>query len=171
MLIKGLGTVKILTNALQRPTPSVRVIKVYVQKKVLVQYCYLGIFFSLDKECKPIADIGFVIDSSGSIGRSNWARMKRFLKAMVSKLDVSPSATHISAVAYSNNPEVVLRFNNGQDTNDVNNAFDGMRWQRGFTFTDKAILLADSDLFQTANGMRPNVGKVRCFVNISFCYV
>ena len=87
--------------------------------------------------------------------------MKRFLKALVSKLDISPSTTHISAVAYSNNPEVVLRFSNPQGTNEVNSAFDGMRWQRGFTYTDKAVLLADSDLFQIANGMRPNVGKVR----------
>nr|XP_058971731.1 uncharacterized protein LOC131798056 isoform X6 [Pocillopora verrucosa] len=113
-----------------------------------------------DKECRPIADIGFVIDSSGSIGRSNWGRMKRFLKALVSKLDVSPSFTHISAVAYSNNPDVVYRFNNRQATDDVNNAFDGMRWQRGFTYTDKALLLADSDLYRPSNGMRPNVAKV-----------
>lgn len=87
--------------------------------------------------------------------------MKRFLKAMVSKLDISPSNTHISAIAYSNNPKVVYRFNNRQETNDVNAAFDGMRWQRGFTYTDKAILLAESDLYKPANGMRPNVPKVR----------
>ena len=83
---------------------------------------------------------------------------------MVSKLDVSPSYTHVSAVAYSNNPEVVYRFNNRQATDDVNNAFDSMRWQRGFTYTDKALLLADSDLYNFANGMRPNVAKVRTFL-------
>jgi len=87
--------------------------------------------------------------------------MKRFLKALVSKLDVSPSTTHISAVAYSNNPEIVFRFSNPQGTSEVNSAFDRMRWQRGFTYTDKALLLADSDLFQTANGMRPKVAKVK----------
>ena len=87
--------------------------------------------------------------------------MKRFLKAIVSKLDVSPAASHISAIAYSNNPEVVYRFNSRQGTAEVNNAFDGMRWQRGFTYTDKALLLSDSDLFQTGNGMRPNVAKVK----------
>ena len=118
-------------------------------------------FFLPEKECKPVADIAFVIDSSGSIGRSNWGRMKRFLKAIVSKLDVSPDATHISAIAYSNNPEVVYRFNDRQGTDEVNKAFDGMRWQRGFTYTDKALLLADSDLFQSANGVRPDVTKVK----------
>ena len=97
--------------------------------------------------------------------------MKRFLKALVSKLDVSPSTTHISAVAYSNNPEVVLRFRNRQSTDEVNNAFDGMRWQRGFTYTDKALLLADSDLFQSANGMRLNVGKVRRCSLITQTYI
>ena len=87
--------------------------------------------------------------------------MKRFLKAIVSKLDVSSAATHISAIAYSNNPEVVYRFNDRQGTDEVNKAFDGMRWQRGFTYTDKALQLAASDLFQSANGMRPNVAKVK----------
>ena len=118
-------------------------------------------FLLLEKECKPIADIAFVIDSSGSIGRSNWGRMKRFLKAIVSKLDVSSAATHISAIAYSNDPEVVYRFNNRQETDQVNNAFDGMRWQRGFTYTDKALLLTGSDLFHSANGMRSDVAKVK----------
>ena len=124
----------------------------------------LFVLFFSDKECIPIVDVGFVIDSSGSIGRRNWARMKRFLKAIVSKLDVSPSYTHISAVAYSNNPVVVYRFNNRQATDSINNAFDGMRWQRGFTYTDKALLLADSDLYKPSNGMRPNVAKVKAFL-------
>lgn len=105
-------------------------------------------------------DIAFIIDSSGSIGKSNWERMKRFLKALVSKLDVSDSVTHIAAVAYSDNPEVVMRFNNFQGVDQVNRLFDEMRWQRGFTYTDKALLLADTDLFQTSNGMRTDVAKV-----------
>lgn len=105
-------------------------------------------------------DIAFIIDSSGSIGRSNWIRMQRFLKALVSKLDVSDSATHIAAVAYSGNPEVVMRFSNFQGVDQVNRLLDEMRWQRGYTYTDKALLLADSDLFQTSNGMRPDVPKV-----------
>ena len=86
--------------------------------------------------------------------------MKRFVKAMVSKLDVSNAATHVAAIAYSNNPEVVWRFRNFQGTDDVNRVIDRMPWQRGFTYTDKALLLADRDLFQTFNGMRLNVPKV-----------
>ena len=105
-------------------------------------------------------DIAFVVDSSGSIGRTNWEKMKRFLKALVSRLDVSPSAAHIAAIAYSNSPEVVMRFNSVQSTNQINQLLDRMRYQRGFTYTDKALLLADSDLFQSSRGMRSNVPKV-----------
>ena len=35
-----------------------------------------------------------------------------------------------------------------------------MRHQRGYTYTDKALELADRDVFQISNGMRFNVPKV-----------
>ena len=123
--------------------------------------CFNFSFNNTDNDCSPLADIAFIIDSSGSIGRTNWERMKRFLKAVVSRLDVSQSATHVAAIAYSTKPVVVMRFTGAQDTNEVNRLFDGMLWQRGFTYTDKALQLADTDLFQTTNGMRPNVAKVK----------
>ena len=80
---------------------------------------------------------------------------------MVSKLDVSPSATHVAAVSYSTDPVVVLRFNGFQQTDQVNQLLDRMPWQRGYTYTDKALLLADGKLFQTSTGMRLSVPKVR----------
>ena len=113
-----------------------------------------------DTECGTVLDIAFVVDSSGSIGRKNWERMKRFVKSIVSKLDVSISTTRVAAIAYSTNPAVVWRFSDFQGTDMVNRIIDRMRWQRGYTYTDKALLLADSDVFQTSNGMRINVQKV-----------
>ena len=137
----------------------------YSCKKTLFKGCLNNttffFFVFADKDCRAIVDVAFVIDSSGSIGPANWERMKQFLKAVVSKLDISPTATRIAVIAYSTEPEVVMLFSDRQSTEDVNRAFDSMRWQRGFTFTDRALKLADSDLFQTANGMRPSVPKVK----------
>ena len=118
-------------------------------------FCYFT-----DKECKAVVDIAFIIDSSGSISRRNWERVKRFVKATTSKLDVSSSGARIAAIAYSTNPQVVMRFNDYRDTDEVNRGFDGMKHQRGFTYTDKALQLAERDVFQTSNGMRINVPKV-----------
>ena len=137
----------------------------YSCKKTLFKGCLNNttffFFVFADKDCRAIVDVAFVIDSSGSIGPANWERMKQFLKAVVSKLDISPTATRIAVIAYSTEPEVVMLFSDRQSTEDVNRAFDSMRWQRGFTFTDRALKLVDSDLFQTANGMRPSVPKVK----------
>ena len=113
-----------------------------------------------DKECGTVLDIAFIVDSSGSIGRKNWERMKRFVKSIVSKLDVGRATTRVAAIAYSTNPEVVWRFSDFQGTDMVNRIIDRMRWQRDYTYTDKALLLADRDLFQTSNGMRLNAQKV-----------
>ena len=108
-----------------------------------------------------MVDIAFVIDSSGSIGRKNWERMKRFVKAFVSKFDVGLSTAHVAAIAYSTYPEITLMFRDYQGRDEVNRRLDRMRWQRGHTYTDKALLLANSQLFQTSNGMRQGVKKVR----------
>ncbi|KAK2561274.1 Collagen alpha-6(VI) chain [Acropora cervicornis] len=119
-----------------------------------------------EKECLSVVDIAFLIDSSESIGRRNWERIKRFVKALVSKLDVRSSATHVAAIAYSTNPIVELRFWNSQSTNDVNRVIDEIPWQRGFTYTDKALQLADSDLFKVVNGMRPDVPKLAVVITV-----
>ena len=105
--------------------------------------------------------MAFVIDSSGSVGRKNWERVKRFVKVFVSKFDVGSSTAHVAAIAYSNYPEITLQFRDYQGTDEVNRRLDRMRWQRGYTYTDKALILADSQLFQTSRGMRQGVRKVR----------
>ena len=87
--------------------------------------------------------------------------MKRFVKSVLSKLDISPSTTHVAAIAYSTYPVVEMRFWNSQSTDKSNDVIDTIPWQRGFTYTDKALQLAATDLFQIENGMRSDVNKVR----------
>ncbi|XP_027057449.1 collagen alpha-1(XII) chain-like isoform X1 [Pocillopora damicornis] len=115
-------------------------------------------------ECRKAADIAFIVDSSGSIGKTNWERTKRFLKRMVSKLDIGPSTTHVAVITYSTNPETVLRFNTLQgdrlNVAEVNNVLDGLRWQKGRTYIDKALDTAALDIFTTRRGMRSNVPKM-----------
>ena len=120
-------------------------------------------FFSVP-DCSKAADVAFIVDSSGSIGKTNWERTKRFLMRIVSKLDVGPTTTHIAAISYSTNPEIALRFNtlSGSKLNvdEVVKVLDGLRWQRGFTYIDKALEQAAQGVFTTAAGMRSNVPKV-----------
>ena len=105
-------------------------------------------------------DVAFIIDSSGSIGHTNWERIKRYVKSTVSQLQIGSSATRVAAIVYSTSPQVAMFFKTFQGTDMVNRVIDDMRWQRGYTYTDKALLLAESSLFQTSNGMRLDVPKV-----------
>lgn len=116
-------------------------------------------------------DIAFVIDSSGSIGSRNWERIKRYVKSIVSKFEMGSSATRMAIIVYSNNPRVALLFSNFQGTDMVNKVLDEMRWQRGFTYTDRALLLAASSVFLASNGMRSNVPKVRSVFNAARAFV
>ena len=114
--------------------------------------------------CEAIADVAFIVDSSGSIGRRNWARMLQFLKDMVKAFNVGPDKTHIAVVAYSTGAVLEFRFNRLTGSAVTEEGYYGLidriRFQRGFTFIDKALLMADRDIFTTAAGMRQELPQV-----------
>ena len=118
--------------------------------------------------CQAIVDLAFIVDSSGSISRRNWALMREFLKEVVDEFDISPSGTHVAAVAYSTNPQVVFKFNTLQgarlNVGEVNKKLDRMPHQRGFTYIDRALRLADEQVFNVKDGMRRDVTKVYLFI-------
>lgn len=55
-----------------------------------------------------MADLAFLIDSSGSIGSNNWHKMLNFIKAVVDKLDIGDSDFLTGAVSFGN--EASLHF-------------------------------------------------------------
>ena len=123
--------------------------------------------FFLVTECEPVVDIAIIVDSSGSISRRNWILMKDFLKQLADEFDISPSGTHVAAVAYSTNPKVVFKFNTLQgsqlNADEVKKLLDRIPHQRGLTYIDRALLFADGEIFTVQNGMRPQVTKVTLY--------
>ena len=114
--------------------------------------------------CKAVADVAFIVDSSGSIGRRNWVKMIQFLKDMVKAFNVGPQKTHIAVVAYSTNADVKFRFNRLTGSTVSEEGYYGLinriRFQRGYTFIDKALKLANKQIFSTNFGMRPAFSQV-----------
>ena len=114
--------------------------------------------------CNIVADVAFIVDSSGSIGRRNWAKMLEFIKEMVKAFNVGADKTHIAVVAYSTNAEVAFKFDalTGPSVTEegYGRLIDRIRFQRGFTFIDKALRLANKEVFTTAAGMRPELPQV-----------
>ncbi|XP_015750459.1 PREDICTED: uncharacterized protein LOC107330348, partial [Acropora digitifera] len=114
--------------------------------------------------CKAVADVAFLVDSSGSIGRSRWPKMLNFLKEVIKKFNVGPDATHVAVVAYSTNPKLEFTFGtlSGADITEekYGQLINKIRFQRGFTYIDKALKMADEQVFIPNAGMRPTVPKV-----------
>ena len=53
-------------------------------------------------DCRAtLADIIFVVDSSGSIGNDNFEKMKLFLQDLVSGLDVDPTLTRVGLLLFN----------------------------------------------------------------------
>lgn len=80
------------------------------------------------------------------------------------EFDVSESGTHVALVVYSTTASVQLRFNEftGAQLNAVNvkRKIQKLPHERGYTYIDKALELADTEIFSEKGGMRANVTKV-----------
>ena len=123
---------------------------------------------SSETVCKEAVDLGFILDESGSIVDKNWEIMKQFTQKLVSSFDVSDNGTHVGALMFSNSPEMLINFDDFTGPNNnaraVNNRIAG--WGRsnvgGQTFINKALDLANNDLYTKENGMRgPKYQKVQ----------
>ena len=90
--------------------------------------------------------------------------MLNFLKKVISEFNVGPDGTHVAVVAYSTNSKLEFTFNTltgAQITaEEYGKLIDNMGFQRGFTYIDKALIMADEQVFTTAAGMRPEVPQV-----------
>ena len=111
-----------------------------------------------------MADVAFIVDSSGSIGRRNWVKMLQFVKDMVKAYNVGPQKTHIAVIAYSTGAKVEFKLDRLLGSAVTEEGYykliDRIRFQRGYTFIDKALLLANEQIFTTNSGMRPHLPQV-----------
>ncbi|XP_044176598.1 collagen alpha-1(XII) chain-like [Acropora millepora] len=114
--------------------------------------------------CNIVADVAFIVDSSASIERRNWEKMLDFIKEMVKAFNVGAVKTHIAVVAFSTDAKVEFKFDalTGPSVTEegYGRLIDRIRFQGGFTFIDKALLLADKEVFTTAAGMRPELPQI-----------
>ena len=104
------------------------------------------------------------MDGSGSISSSNWVLIKDFVKRVIDAFEVHEKGTHFAFLEYSTEPKVYLRFNDftGAQLNGVNvkRKVEEILQSKGKTFIDKALTLANQEIFTVESGMRSGVKKV-----------
>lgn len=102
-------------------------------------------------------DLAFIIDSSGSIGRTNYQKEKNFVKEVAKSFGVGPGQSQAAMVLYSNSASVQAQFGQYSTTADFAKAVDGLPYERGLTRIDKALDLAATDVFSKAREGVPKI--------------
>ena len=80
-----------------------------------------------------MADIVFALDSSGSLGRDNWTKVKEFVAGIVKQLDIGRLGCHVGVVYYGSSATLGFHLDKYTDKQDVIDAVMG-------TFTDRPRL-------------------------------
>ena len=110
-------------------------------------------------------DFALIVDTSGSISRRNFKKLLEFIEEMVDGFDISVNGTRIAIVEYSTEPSVQVKFNDfsGAALNaaNVKRKVRKIPHVRGTTYINKALAMADRDVFSAKGGTRQDVLKVR----------
>lgn len=111
-------------------------------------------------------DVGIVVDSSSSVRRDNFEKVKQFLVNLVSKLHVSHSNTHVGVIHYNHRPLLDWDFKAdvAQNPEKLKAGILALRYRPGGTRTDRAMDLAGKAIFKVAHGERLNVPHIMLVV-------
>ena len=119
----------------------------------------LAITAPIISKCQAVIDVGFILDSSGSL-RNNYEQEKEFLKSLASTFGVSSNGSRAGVVTFSYFSEHSIKLSDHSDIASFNQAVDEIPLMGSTTRIDKALCLAQKELFSLGNGGRPGVPKL-----------
>jgi Mg-chelatase subunit ChlD len=103
--------------------------------------------------CKSKADVGFLLDSSGSL-KADYQREKDFMKTLTKSFGISKHGSRASVITFSGKADLSIKFNHHYDTATFNNAVDRIPYLDDITRLDLALRRAQSQMFLPENGAR-----------------
>ncbi len=106
------------------------------------------------------------MDDSTSIDLDpqNWRKMQEFVKDIIQAFPIIGDLTRVGIVKFSNNATLVFPLNKYGTITQLLGAVDAIQQQGGLTNIAAALKLLRTDIFNYANGDRPNVKNVAIFI-------
>ncbi|XP_073238208.1 collagen alpha-1(XIV) chain-like [Porites lutea] len=120
------------------------------------------ICFQECNNCDKVMDVGIDIDSSSSVRRKNYEKVKAFLIQLVDKMHISHRMTHVAVIHYNHRAYLDWDFNSDRAKNAValKKAILNLKYQPGGTRTDIAMDKSMEEMFKVDHGQRPDVPHV-----------
>ena len=112
---------------------------------LLISNFYVCIFFLL--VCQTSVDLTFILDSSGSVGRYNFGRIKTFVKNVIDFFNIGTNGTHVAVVTYSTWPTLEFNLKAYYTKISIKNAVGNIRYNGGQTYTADALDFARKNIF------------------------
>ncbi|CAH1788901.1 unnamed protein product [Owenia fusiformis] len=106
------------------------------------------------------SDVAFVLDSSGSVGASNFNRQKEFIKNVINDINLGENNIHVSVVRYSDKAERMIRLNQYWDKSALRSAIDRIEYVQGASYTGAALRSLTDSVFTSDGGDRPGAPNV-----------
>jgi len=126
----------------------------------MVFHIILMHLFCLQTDCRSaqVADIVFIVDESGSIDRSNFELMKRFLQRTISGLEVKSDSVRVGLILYNDRPSAEFYLDTFVNKDDILNYIKIIPYRGGGTATGAALKFAKDNLFTKTRGSRKALG-------------
>jgi len=110
-------------------------------------------------KCTVDADVGIILDSSGSI-RSYYQQEKNFLNAIAASFGIGSGKSRASVVTFSYRAKMSIKFSDYNNLRLFQAAVNRIPHMNSVTFMDKALRLAQRTMFTLQNGARPGKAKL-----------
>jgi len=127
---------------------------------VLSALLHVGLGLGLVKsgpimECKM--EMVFVMDSSGSIGQSNWVKVKQFAKNLTAAWPVSPDDVQVGVIEYSEGVDIRFNLKDYSTVAEVQAAIDALPLYGHTTNTAGALKTLYTSMYTPEAGARADV--------------
>ena len=113
----------------------------------------------LAMKCQNKVDIGFILDSSGSL-RSEYQKEKDFIKFLAARFNMDAEGARVGVITFSFFSDISIKFSDFLSQSDFDEAIDEIPLMGSTTRLDRALVQARDELFLEKNGARVNVPKV-----------
>ncbi|XP_046344710.2 collagen alpha-1(XII) chain-like [Haliotis rufescens] len=105
-------------------------------------------------------DLVFLLDSSGSVGRANFDRLKKLIIEVVKDTSIDDGKVRVGVVTFSSSSHVEFYLNSYNSRNDIESAIKNINYKQGNTNIASGLKTANTNVFQTWNGDRKDVRNV-----------
>ena len=110
---------------------------------------------NITTKCQNKLDLGFILDSSGSVGQYNFEGMKSFVKDLTDFYKLGSDETRVSVMSFSDSTNIHIAFSSYfSDKNQFDSAVDRIGFADGGTATAMALNLAYNSMFTPRYGAR-----------------